>query len=191
VQDGLITVGNRTGSSWHDGIPDTWRLLYFGTVSNISPPPTPTPMATAPNWQEYVAGTNPLDAASVFKFLPGTPRGRGLVHAAMALGGQQKLHRAILLLARRRLDDHRHQPDRQQPGFAVDGHQRLRAAPGSTAPGAVRLLDRQFLFDLEFLDALAQGGARDAQQLGRLHLVALGFQQRLNDQFPLDRGQES
>jgi len=74
VQDGLITVGNRTGSSWHDGIPDTWRLLYFGTVYNILSAANADPDGDgANNWQEYIAGTNPLDATSVFEFLPGTP----------------------------------------------------------------------------------------------------------------------
>jgi hypothetical protein len=72
VQDGLITVGNRTGSSWHDGIPDTWRLLYFGTVSNPLSAANADPDGDgASNWEEFIAGTNPMDAASVFKFLPG------------------------------------------------------------------------------------------------------------------------
>jgi hypothetical protein len=74
VQDGLITVGNRTGSSWGDGIPDTWRLLYFGTIYNILSAADADPDGDgASNWQEYIAGTNPLDAASVFRFLPATP----------------------------------------------------------------------------------------------------------------------
>jgi hypothetical protein len=71
LQDGLITVGNRTGSSWNDGIPDTWRLLYFGTVSNALSAAGADPDGDgASNWQEFVAGTNPQDATSVFKFLP-------------------------------------------------------------------------------------------------------------------------
>jgi hypothetical protein len=79
VQDGLITVANRSGSSWNDGIPDTWRLLYFGTVSNALSAASADPDGDgASNWDEYVAGTNPLDATSVFQFLPATaPAGGG------------------------------------------------------------------------------------------------------------------
>jgi sugar lactone lactonase YvrE len=78
VQDGLITVGNRTGSSWHDGIPDTWRLLYFGTVSNALSAANADPDGDgASNWDEFIAGTNPLDATSVFKFLPGVAPAAG------------------------------------------------------------------------------------------------------------------
>jgi len=74
VQDGLITVGNRTGSSWGDGIPDAWRLVYFGTVSNMLSAANADPDGDgASNWQEYIAGTNPLDGTSVFKFLPAAP----------------------------------------------------------------------------------------------------------------------
>jgi sugar lactone lactonase YvrE len=78
IRDGLITVGDRTGSSWNDGIPDTWRLLYFGTVSNALSAANADPDGDgASNWEEYVAGTNPLDATSVFKFQPATPVSSG------------------------------------------------------------------------------------------------------------------
>jgi hypothetical protein len=73
VQDGLITVGNRSGSSWGDGIPDAWRLLWFGTVSNALSAANADPDGDgASNWAEYVAGTNPNNPASVFQFLPGS-----------------------------------------------------------------------------------------------------------------------
>jgi hypothetical protein len=72
AQDGLITVGNRSASSWNDGIPDSWRLLWFGTVSNALSAANADPDGDgASNWQEYVAGTNPNDSTSVFQFLPG------------------------------------------------------------------------------------------------------------------------
>jgi hypothetical protein len=74
IQDGLITVGNRTGSSWGDGIPDTWRLIYFGTISNLLSAANLDPDGDgASNWQEYVAGTNPMDPASVLQLTPLAP----------------------------------------------------------------------------------------------------------------------
>jgi hypothetical protein len=56
-------------------------LLYFGTVSNALSAADADPDGDgASNWQEYVAGTNPLDATSVFEFLPATtPAGNGFV----------------------------------------------------------------------------------------------------------------
>lgn len=76
VQDGLITLSDRSGSSWHDGIPDSWRLLWFGSVYNSASAATADPDGDgANNYQEYVAGTNPNDPASVFQFLPGSSRG--------------------------------------------------------------------------------------------------------------------
>jgi hypothetical protein len=73
VQDGLITAVSRTNSSWGDGIPDSWRLLWFGTVSNALSAATADPDGDgASNWAEYVAGTNPNDATSAFKFVTGS-----------------------------------------------------------------------------------------------------------------------
>jgi hypothetical protein len=62
VQDGLLTLSNRLASSWHDGIPDAWRLRHFGAVSN----PLSHALADADgdgmlNWAEFKAGTNPTD----------------------------------------------------------------------------------------------------------------------------------
>ncbi len=73
IQDGLLTLSDRSGSSWNDGIPDSWRLLYFGSVSNALSAANLDPDGDgASNWQEYVAGTNPTDAASVFQLLAAT-----------------------------------------------------------------------------------------------------------------------
>jgi hypothetical protein len=72
IQDGLITVGSdRSVSSWNDGIPDWWRLVYFGTVSNLLSAANLDPDGDgASNWQEYVAGTNPQDPKSVLQVSP-------------------------------------------------------------------------------------------------------------------------
>ena len=76
IQDGLITVGDRTGSSWADGIPDWWRLVQFGTVSNLLSAANLDPDGDgASNWQEYVAGTNPNDPNSVLQLTTPAPSG--------------------------------------------------------------------------------------------------------------------
>lgn len=73
AQDGLITLSDRTGSSWKDGIPDTWRLLYFDSVSNLLSAANADPDGDgASNWQEFIAGTNPMDGTSVFRLMPAT-----------------------------------------------------------------------------------------------------------------------
>jgi hypothetical protein len=78
IQDGLITVGNRSGSSWKDGIPDTWRLLWFGTVSNaLSAASLDSDGDGANNWQEYIAGTDPTSKSSAFEFVAGSTLGSG------------------------------------------------------------------------------------------------------------------
>ena len=43
------------------------------------------------------------------------------------------------------------------------------------------------MFDAEFVDALAESGAGDAQQLGGLHLIAVGIAEGVGHEFALDR----
>jgi hypothetical protein len=62
---GLITLADRSGSSWNDGIPDSWRLRYFGTVSNqLSAATADADGDGVSNYAEYVAGTDPTDPKS-------------------------------------------------------------------------------------------------------------------------------
>jgi sugar lactone lactonase YvrE len=62
---GLITLSSRTNSTYNDGIPDSWRLRYFGTVDNfLSVSNADADGDGFNNWQEYVAGTDPTDPKS-------------------------------------------------------------------------------------------------------------------------------
>jgi sugar lactone lactonase YvrE len=80
TQDGLVTLQNRSGSSLADGIPDTWRLRYFGSaVSRLGDASLDPDGDGASNLVEFKAGTNPADpnsrlwvAAHAFKGGPGS-----------------------------------------------------------------------------------------------------------------------
>jgi hypothetical protein len=57
---GLITLSSRTNSYYHDGIPDSWRLRWFGTVYNLLSVSNACPSGDGVNnWAKYVAGVDP------------------------------------------------------------------------------------------------------------------------------------
>lgn len=63
---GLITLSSRTNSYYNDGIPDSWRLRYFGTIYNqLSVSNADADGTGMNNWQKYKAGLDPLDPTSV------------------------------------------------------------------------------------------------------------------------------
>ena len=65
---GLITLSDRSASSYNDAIPDSWRLRYFGTVSNLlSQASADADGDGANNWDEYLAGTDPTDPKSCLR----------------------------------------------------------------------------------------------------------------------------
>ena len=63
---GLITLSSRTNSYYGDGIPDSWRLRYFGTIYNeLSVSNADADGTGMNNYQKYLAGLNPEDPTSV------------------------------------------------------------------------------------------------------------------------------
>jgi hypothetical protein len=68
ARTGLITLADRSGSSYGDGIPDSWRLRYFLTLNNyLSATNADADGDSLNNLQEYAAGTDPSDASSQFR----------------------------------------------------------------------------------------------------------------------------
>ena len=57
---GLVTLSSRTNSTYNDGIPDSWRLRWFGTVYNLLSVSNACPSGDGVNnWAKYVAGVDP------------------------------------------------------------------------------------------------------------------------------------
>ncbi len=68
--DGLITLSDRSVSSWNDGIPDSWRLRHFGsTALALSAAELDPDLDGISNREEFRAGTNPMDRASRLRLL--------------------------------------------------------------------------------------------------------------------------
>ena len=57
---GLITLSSHANSSYGDGIPDSWRLRWFGTVNNLLSMSNACPTGDGiNNWMKFVAGVDP------------------------------------------------------------------------------------------------------------------------------------
>ena len=60
---GLITLSSRTNSSYGDGISDSWRLRWFGTINNLLSSSNACPTGDGiNNWKKFVAGVDPNTA---------------------------------------------------------------------------------------------------------------------------------
>ena len=76
TKTGLVTLSDRSASTYGDGIPDSWRLRYFGSINNLlSQASADADGDGANNWQEYTAGTDPTDGKSSLRVSssPGAP----------------------------------------------------------------------------------------------------------------------
>jgi hypothetical protein len=80
---GLITLSSRTNSYYHDGIPDSWRLRWFGTINNLLSVSNACPSGDGVNnWRKYVAGVDPNTPNDFPSLNPNTPPPSG---AAMSI----------------------------------------------------------------------------------------------------------
>jgi streptogramin lyase len=79
---GLITLSSRTNSSYGDGIPDSWRLRWFGTVNNLLSVSNACPSGDGIiNWNKYAAGVDPNTANDFPSVNPRIPAPSGSVTA--------------------------------------------------------------------------------------------------------------
>ena len=70
VEAGLITLSDRSASSWGDGIPDQWRLKNFASLSNLlSAASADADGDGVTNWAEYRAGSDPNNKLSKLQLL--------------------------------------------------------------------------------------------------------------------------
>ena len=100
---GLITLSSRTNSSYGDGIPDAWRLRWFGTVNNYLSLSNACPTSDGiSNWKKFVAGVDPNTANDFPSTKPKTPAPSGsttAIHWPSILGKQYAIERSTSLFS--------------------------------------------------------------------------------------------
>ncbi|MEI8290241.1 MAG: S8 family serine peptidase [Verrucomicrobiota bacterium] len=92
-QTNALTAGGTTSFSGHydfldansNGISDSWERDYFGAISTNRTSQTDTDHDGMTDYAEFIAGTNPADAASRFYFTGETSLGNGLVQLQWAV----------------------------------------------------------------------------------------------------------
>jgi hypothetical protein len=98
---GLITTSSRTNSYYNDGIPDSWRLRWFGTIYNLLSVSNACPSGDGvDNWQKFVAGVDPNVAGDFPSVNPKSPVPSGsttAIHWPTVLGVQYAILRSTSL----------------------------------------------------------------------------------------------
>ena len=95
---GLITLSSRTSSSYGDGIPDSWRLRWFGTANNYLSLSNACPSGDGiNNWMKFVAGVDPNtanDFPSTNPVKPTPPGSTMSIHWPSVSGKQYVIERS-------------------------------------------------------------------------------------------------
>lgn len=79
TRDAFITMSDRGATGWSDEIPDSWRIKYFGSISNAQSAPELDPDGDGvPNLAEYRMGTSPTDPADFLKLVVAGSAGEGV-----------------------------------------------------------------------------------------------------------------
>ncbi|HEX9045831.1 MAG TPA: hypothetical protein VF988_02290, partial [Verrucomicrobiae bacterium] len=92
---GLLTLSSQTNSSFNDGIPDSWRLRWFGSLNNLLSASNACPSGDGvPNWKKYIAGVDPNVAGDFPSVNPRTPAPNG-VNSAIHWPSVQGTHYVI------------------------------------------------------------------------------------------------
>lgn len=98
---GLITLSSRTNSYYNDGIPDAWRLRWFGTIYNVLSISNACPSGDGiSNWEKFVAGVDPNlanDFPSVNPKLPSSAGATTAIHWPTVSGKQYVIERSASL----------------------------------------------------------------------------------------------
>jgi hypothetical protein len=100
---GLITLASRTNSYYGDGIPDSWRLRWFGTIYNVLSVSNACASGDGVNnWAKYIAGvdpTIPYDFPSVNAKSPVPSGSTTAIHWPTVLGKQYAIERSTTLFS--------------------------------------------------------------------------------------------
>jgi hypothetical protein len=100
---GLITLSSRNTSSYKDGITDSWRLRWFGTIYNaLSAASADACGDGINNWEKYIAGTDPTDPKAFPRLQPTTPTPYGTaaaIHWPTVSGKQYVIERSATLFS--------------------------------------------------------------------------------------------
>jgi hypothetical protein len=101
VLTGLITLSSRTNSSYHDGIPDAWRLQWFGTTNDLLSVSNACPTSDGiSNWKKYIAGVDPTvanDFPSVNARMPIPAGSSSAIHWPTVSGKKYVIERSTTL----------------------------------------------------------------------------------------------